>query len=67
MANGRVETFALNLRLYTPGESYTLLPSERLASAAMNAQSLRGSGRRLTLCYSDVGAGTLSAGWIAQE
>lgn len=67
VANGRVETFALNLRLYTPGESYTLLPSERLASAAMNAQSLRGSGRRLTLCYSDVGAGTLSAGWIAQE
>lgn len=68
VAGDRVTDFTLTLRSYAPaGEETTLLPSQRLAAAAMGSESHRQSGRRLTLCYSDTGGGSLTAGWIAEE
>lgn len=67
VAGGRILDFTLTLRIYTITEIETLLPSERLAAAAMNAPSMRGQGKRLTLCYSDTGAAALSAGWMAED
>ena len=66
VAEGRILDFTLTLRLYTAAEGEILLPGERLAAAAMNAPSMQGQGKRLILCYSDVG-GTLSASWVAEE
>lgn len=67
VAQGRIQDFALFLRAYTPSGTETLLPSERLAAAAMNSPSLRDGGKRLTLCYTDTGTVTLTAGWVAEE
>lgn len=67
VAGGRILDFTLTLRSYAVTETSTLLPSERLAAAAMNAPSLRDQGKRLILCYSDTGGGILSAGWVAEE
>lgn len=67
VTRGRILDFTLTLRSYVPAETETLLPGERLAAAAMNSPSMRGQGKRLTLCYSDTGGSVLSAGWVAEE
>ena len=61
----KISDFTLYLRLYTATEEISVVPSDRLAAAAM--ASLPGSGGELTLCYSDNLGATVSAGWRAGE
>lgn len=67
VANGQVTDFTLLLRSYTATGETLLFPGQRLAAAAMGAETYRQSGRRLTLCYHDRGSGDLTAGWVAEE
>lgn len=60
-----VSDFTLSLRSYAPTGSAPVLPSQRLAAAALN--SLPGSTGELMLCYTDTTVGTLTAGWMAQD
>lgn len=62
--DGQITDFTLRLRTYTLEEMETALPSPRLAAAALD--SLPGAGGRLELCYSDNGAESLLAGWVAR-
>lgn len=67
VSNGQVTDFTLLLRSYTATGENLLFPGQRLAAAAMGAETYRQSGRRLTLCYHDRGGGVLTAGWVAEE
>lgn len=69
VSGDRIADFTLTLRSYAPAaeDSAPLLPSQRLASAAMGAETHRRGGKRLTLCYTDTGGSSLTAGWIAEE
>ncbi len=67
VSEGKVADFTLYLRGYTATGETILLPGQRLAAAAMGAEALRNSGRRLTLCYQDRGGGALTAGWVAED
>ena len=61
----KISDFTLTLRAYTPTGETSVVPSERLAAAAL--KSLPQAGGRLMLSYSDNGGGTLSALWLALE
>lgn len=67
VSDGRVADFTLYLRSYTATGETILLPGQRLAAAAMGAETFRDGGRQLTLCYQDRGSGALTAGWVAEE
>lgn len=62
---GKISDFTLFIRVYTATEDTSVVPSDRLAAAAM--ASLPGHGGALTLCYSDNLGATVSAGWRAGE
>jgi len=62
----RITDFTLHLRGYTPTGESALLPSQRLAAAALGSETYRDSGKRLLLSYTDAGA-ALTAGWVAEE
>ena len=62
---GRISDFTLTLRAYTPTGETSVVPSERLAAAAL--KSLPDAGGRLMLSHSDNGGVTLSALWVAQD
>lgn len=57
-----VSEFSLTLRTYAATGETTLLPSQRLAAAAL--RSLPDNGGTLSLCYSDTGGGTVTAAWV---
>ena len=61
----KISDFTLFLRLYTATEETSVIPSDRLAAAAM--ASMPGSGGALTLFYRDNLGATVSAGWRAGE
>ena len=61
----KISDFTLTLRAYTPTGETSVVPSERLAAAAL--KSLPQAGGRLMLSYSDNGGGTLSALWLALD
>lgn len=67
IAGEAVSDFTLSLRVYTSTGETSLLTSQRLAAAAMASDAYRDSGKRLTLCYSDTGGSSLTAGWMAEE
>jgi hypothetical protein len=60
-----ISDFTLTLRSYTPTGTAAVVPSTRLAAAAL--RSMEGHSGRLTLCYSDLSGSTLSVGWIAED
>lgn len=61
----RITDFTVDLRTYVGTGEPGLVTSERLAAAALRSQP--GSGRQLKLCYIDNRAGSVAAGWIAEE
>lgn len=67
LTKGRVSDFTLALRSYAATGETLLLPGQRLAAAALGSETYQDSGRRLTLCYSDLGGNTLAAGWVAED
>ena len=67
IADGRVTDFALTLRSYLPTGETALLPGQRLAAAALGAETYQDSGKRLILSYHDTGSSSLAAGWMAEE
>ncbi len=62
---GRISEFTLFLRTYSATGESTVLPTARLAAAALN--SLPQSDGQLTLCYSDSRGSSLTAGWMTGE
>lgn len=60
-----ITDFTLNLRSYSNSGATSVVPRELLAAAALGA--LDGQGGRLTLCYSDANAATVTAGWVAES
>lgn len=67
IGDGQVSDFTLTLRSYTATGETALFPGQRLAAAALGSDSHRDSGKRLTLCYNDMGGPSLTAGWVAEE
>ncbi|MDE6107271.1 MAG: hypothetical protein K2F83_01170, partial [Oscillospiraceae bacterium] len=61
----KISEFTLTLRTYAPTDSTTLIPSGRLAAAAL--RSIPGTDGKLALRYSDNLSATLTAGWMAGE
>ena len=62
---GHITGFTLSLRTYVNSGSTSSLLRERLAVAALGTD---GNGQsRLSLCYSDNGGESVSAGWFAEE
>ncbi|MEA4953977.1 MAG: hypothetical protein VB096_00460 [Pseudoflavonifractor sp.] len=61
---GEIRDFTIKLRTYTATGSAASVPRERLAAAAMKA--LKNTDGRLILCYSDTGAESIRAEWVAQ-
>lgn len=61
----KISEFTFTLRAYTPAGDVSLLPSGRLAAAAL--RSIPGSDGRLDLRYSDTLSSTLAAVWITGE
>ena len=61
---GQITAFTLRFRRYEETGQTSLVMSERMAAAAMDA--LQPQGRELVLCYTDSGGDTVQAGWIAK-
>lgn len=61
----KISEFTFTLRAYTPADNVTLIPSGRLAAAAL--RSITGTDGKLTLRYSDNLSATLTAGWMTGE
>lgn len=61
----KLSELSMTLRTYTPTEDTTLIPSARLAAAAL--RSLPNSNGALMLAYHDSSSATLTAGWITGE
>lgn len=61
----KISEFTLILRTYDPPGSTTLIPSPRLAAAAL--RSMTGTDGKLRLSYSDNLSATLTAGWMTGE
>lgn len=61
----KISEFSLTLRTYTSTDSVTLIPSGRLAAAAL--RSIPGTDGKLALRYSDTLSATLTAGWMTGE
>lgn len=60
-----ISAFTLTLRSYAPTETNAVVPSERLAAAALS--SLPQASGKLRLCYRDLGGNSLTAGWMCTE
>lgn len=60
----RITDFTIDLRAYTGTGATSLVTSERLAAAALKGQKSSG---QLKLRYTDNGAATVTAGWVAEE
>lgn len=66
VTDGReISAFTLTLRSYGPTETNAVVPSQRLAAAAL--RSLPQANGKLKLCYSDLGGNALIAGWMCVE
>ncbi|MDD5938770.1 MAG: hypothetical protein PUC36_07145 [Clostridiales bacterium] len=61
----QITDFSLLLRTYTASGTFSSIPREYLAAAAL--RSMPDAGGKLTLCYSDTGSETVSAGWLAAD
>lgn len=61
----KLSELSMTLRTYAPTEDTTLIPSPRLAAAAL--RSLSHSDGTLTLAYHDSLSATLTAGWMTGE
>lgn len=65
VTEGAVTDFTLTLRTYTATGETALLPSPRLAAAAL--RSLADSDGSLLLSYTDTGSGTMWADWMSNR
>ena len=63
--DGRVSEFTILLRTCSATGETTVLPTARLAAAAL--RSLPEEGGELKLCYTDNRGTALTAGWMAGE
>ena len=61
----RITDFTIDLRAYASTGGTGLVTSERLAAAALQSQTARG--QKLKLCYTDNGASTVTAIWMAED